>query len=152
MTLKTTLEIPLQSPSNNEIRGLHFFEYKQLRQKWKRLLWAAVNGRVPATVKKAWVVVERHCSGSLDWDNVCGGLKPILDCLVVPTKRNPDGLGFIENDNLKSMPLCPLVIQKPAPQGKGKTIIYIYEIENEQTPKPQHLYAACPDFEGYVTV
>jgi hypothetical protein len=36
-----------------------------------------------------------------------GGFKPLLDCLVAASKRNPGGLGFIINDN-------PLAMTDPA--------------------------------------
>ena len=149
---RLALEIPLQTPSNNEIKEMHHFVYKALRQKWKKLLWAAAAGRSQAPLKRSWLVIERHCAGDLDWDNVYGGLKPVLDCLVVPTKRNPDGLSFVENDNPKAMPFPPLVLQCPAPRGKGKTIIHIYEILNEQAPNPQHFFTPFQNFEGNVAV
>lgn len=149
---RLTLKIPLQTPSNNEIKEMHHFVYKSLRQKWKKLLWVAAGGRGRTPIGKSWIVIERYCAGGLDWDNVYGGLKPVLDCLVVPTKRNPDGLSFVENDNPQSMPFPPLVVQRPAPRGEGKTIIHIYEILNEQNPYPQHVFAPGKNYEGDVAI
>lgn len=124
-------ELPEETPSNNTIKGMHWQAYRQLRQKWRvRVLSRGLHGRVPATpLERAALVVERHCAGELDWDNAYGGLKPLLDCLVGPSRRNPDGLGLVRDDNPRHMPYPPFVMQLPATRGEGKTRIRIYSLE-----------------------
>ncbi|WP_150126676.1 hypothetical protein [Burkholderia cenocepacia] len=90
----------------------------------------ALDGNLPeAPLAKSFLVVTRECAGSgLDWDNAYGGLKPLVDCLVSRSVRNPDGLGLIEDDNPKAMPYPPFVRQRPAKPGKGKTKLQIFEL------------------------
>lgn len=125
-----TFSVPIETPSNNVIKGMHFHVYKNLRRQWKKLVTEAVDcERMELPIKKAFLVIERHCAGGgLDWDNAYGGLKPLLDCLVVPSARNPDGLGIILDDNPKAMPIPPYVKQCQAKPGFGKTVVFIYEL------------------------
>jgi hypothetical protein len=130
--LRYSLALPWPTPSNNLIKGLHFHAYKHLRRKWSTALkLEMLRLRAPPAlpVYPAFLVVHRHCSGAgLDWDNAYGGLKPLLDCLVCPSNKNPDGLGLIQDDNPSAMPLPPLLRQTRAPPGKGHTLVEIFEI------------------------
>lgn len=128
--LRYELVLPLETPSNNVIKGMHFQAYKQLRHAWRMMVKAALKGKAPeAPVGQAFLVVVRECAGGgLDWDNAYGGLKPVLDCLVAPSVRNPDGLGLIVDDNPRNMPYPPFLVQMKAPLGQGKTTIQIYEL------------------------
>ena len=65
-------------------------------------------------IAKSALEVERYCAGSLDWGKAYCRLKPLLDCLVAPSARNPDGLGLIEDDSPKFMPEAPRMTQLPA--------------------------------------
>lgn len=128
--LRYRLVIPAASPSNNVLRGLHFQAYRKVRKAWQEEINVALNGRLPKVpLHKSFLRIQRACEGSgLDWDNILGGLKPLIDCLVVPSKRNPDGLGLIENDDLAHMPYQPYVTQVTAPSKKPSTTIEIFEI------------------------
>ena len=91
---------------------------------------AAIGGKAPAApIARSALEIERYCAGSLDWDNAYGGLKPLLDCLVVPSARNPDGLGLIEDDSPKCMPEAPRVFQLSAKRGAGYAVVRIYAID-----------------------
>lgn len=125
-----SFEIDEATPSNNSIRGLHFHAYKSLRKKWAQKVLKAIGGSPEQTIETAWVRVTRYCSGSgLDWDNAYGGLKPLLDCLVCATARNPSGLGLIRDDNPRNMPVPPLVLQVAAKRGKSKTLVEIFSLD-----------------------
>lgn len=90
----------------------------------------AIGGKVPtAPITKSALEIERYCAGSLDWDNAYGGLKPLLDCLVAPSARNPDGLGLIKADSPKYMPAAPRVFQLPAMRGAGYAVVRIYAVD-----------------------
>jgi len=129
-SLRFTLALPGATPSNNEIKGMHFGAYKTLRTAWQLRVWAALNGRRPAKpLVKVFLAIDRSCSGAgLDWDNAYGGLKPMLDCLVMPSTRNPSGLGLILDDNPKSMPYPPYLQQHTCPQGADSTVVRIYDL------------------------
>lgn len=131
-TLRYVLAYNRATPSNNALRGLHFHAYKHLRRAWHLLTLQALGGapRPAAPLARAFLVVQRHCAGELDWDNAFGGLKPMLDCLVAPSRHNPDGLGFIVDDSPGCLPHCPVVQQLPAARKSGKTVVWIYEMNN----------------------
>jgi len=133
--LRYELHLPWQTPSNNTIRELHHFAYKKLRQTWCEAVLAGIGLRKPAApIERAFLVVIRECEGGgLDWDNVYGGLKPVLDCLVSPSARNPSGLGLIRDDSPRHMPFPPFVIQKSSKRGLGKTTLLIYELPDTAT-------------------
>lgn len=128
--LRYSLHFTEASPSNNAIKGMHFHVYKKERNTWQQRTQAALAGQERlAPLKKAFLVIHRECSGSgLDWDNAYGGLKPLLDCLVSPSTRNPSGLGLIQDDNPSNMPFPPFVRQLSAKRGEGRTTVDIYEL------------------------
>lgn len=133
-TLKYEFSFDSETPSNNVIKNMHFQIYKKLRANWRAKLKAQLLDLDNiAPIEFAFLYVERHCAGGgLDWDNAYGGLKPVLDCLVLQSKRNPDGLGLITDDNPKNMPLPPFFVQSKAKKGMGKTILKIYELSLNQ--------------------
>lgn len=127
--LKYELSFEVETPSNNVIKGLHFRAYATLRQQWRMLVKASLAGQpVHPPLKYCFLVITRESAGSLDWDNAYGGLKPMLDCLVKASARNPDGLNLISDDNVKSMPFPPFFRQMPAKVEQGRTTVQIYEL------------------------
>lgn len=131
--LVMTLDLPEETPSNNVLKGLHFHAYKTMRRKWRALVQAAADAaeKPSRPIERALLQIERHCAGGgLDWDNCYGGLKPLLDCLVAPSPRNPDGLAFIEDDNPKNMPRPPRLLQLPAKRGQGRTVVRIFDAKD----------------------
>ena len=128
--LQYELHLPLETPSNNTIKGMHFQAYRTTRKAWRLMIQAALKGYRPdQPVEVSGLVVIRYSAGSLDWDNAYGGLKPVLDCLVVGSSRNPDGLGLIRDDNPTAMPYPPFVKQEKAKRGQGSTSIFIYKVD-----------------------
>ena len=124
------LDLPTETLSNNVIKGMHFHTYKSTRNKWRAMVNEALNGAVVAApIQKAGLVVVRNCAGYLDWDNAYGGLKPMVDCLVAPSKRNPDGLGLIQDDNPVAMPHPPYIQQVKVKRGNGSTQVRVYELQ-----------------------
>jgi hypothetical protein len=117
------------TPSNNVIKDLHFQAYKKLRQAYAAKVLAALGGRSPAAhVEVAGIFIARHSVGSLDWDNAYGGLKPLLDCLVAPSARNPSGLGILLDDKPANMPEPPYVRQLKAKRGEGYTEVFVFDV------------------------
>ncbi|KWU23351.1 hypothetical protein [Burkholderia cenocepacia] len=130
-TLRYSMHLNRESPSNNDIRGLNPKAYKGLRQLWcNKILSKGLHGQTPdAPLERAALVLVRRCSGSLDWDNALGGLKPIVDCLVVRSlRRSPNGLGLVRDDSPKYMPYPPFMLQRSAAPGEGSLDIAIFEL------------------------
>lgn len=129
--LAYSFSLPLATPSNNVIKGMHWMTYRNLRRMWRlKVLARGLAGKKPAKpIDCAAILVLRYSSGKLDWDNALGGLKPLLDCLVVrKAKVNPDGLGLIVDDNPDNMPFPPYMQQLPAAPDKGFTEVFIYRL------------------------
>lgn len=123
-------ELPEPTPSNNVIKNMHWQAYRTLRRAWQlKVFMEGVKGRRPASpIQTAALLIERYSAGSLDWDNAYGGLKPLLDCLVAPSPKNPDGLGLILDDSPKHMPYPPLLLQYGAKRGEAKTRVRIFDL------------------------
>jgi hypothetical protein len=128
------LQLPEATPSNNVIKGMHFRVYKKAREAWQCMVQDALqsargsDSAALPPLDRCYLQIERHCAGAgLDWDNAYGGLKPLLDCLVAPSARNPDGLGVIRDDSPAHMPYAPSMTQHPAKKGAGRTVVRIYD-------------------------
>lgn len=131
LPLVLTLDIPEATPSNNVIKGMHFRVYQKLRRSWQMLVLGALQSgteRPAHAIERCHIAFERHSSGGgLDWDNAFGGLKPLLDCLVMPSSKNPDGLGLIVDDGPANIPVRFDFLQMKAKPGHGRTVVRIYD-------------------------
>jgi hypothetical protein len=130
--LRYELTVREETPSNNVIKEMHFRDYRILRHRFRYLVLEALAGKRPALpIEQSFLVVRRHCVGVLDWDNALGGLKPLLDCLVVATTKNPSGLGLVRDDSPRHMPYPPFMEQVKAKRQAGFTEILVYEIDGD---------------------
>lgn len=99
--MKFFLTLAERTPTLNVWQRMHWAQRRRLTE---RFAWLLVQGnggtRPPAPYKRCTVWVVRYSpSVEPDWDNLYGGLKPLLDCLVPCSKLHPFGLGYIEDDN-----------------------------------------------------
>jgi len=84
--VKAQISIPVVTPSNNEIRGMHHRAYKRLKQNLAahilgKLLdqgWEINELKIP---QKRKVEIISYRKRRFDFDNHVGGLKPLLDAL-----------------------------------------------------------------------
>lgn len=81
---------------------------------WQRMHWAtrreysialawevraAIGAQMPrAPFERARLVVRRMSLQEPDTDGLYGGLKPLIDSLIVPSRRHPFGIGVIVDD------------------------------------------------------
>ena len=129
LALRYTLEYTEPSPSLNSIKEMHYKEYMRIRTVWKRRTLDALGDTPIVTINKAFIVVNRRCVGpGLDWDNAYGGLKPILDCIVTQSSKNPSGLGLVTDDSPKHMPYAPIVTQQSCKKSDRGLTLKIFEI------------------------
>lgn len=102
------------------IEGLSWLVSMSLRESgWKR--WQT------APIARCCVLIERHEKRppAPDWDGLIS--KALLDCLVVRSKRNPNGLGVIEDDN----PTCiEAYAMFPGLHTKPRMIVRIFTGED----------------------
>ena len=126
--LAFVLQLDEASPSNNTIKAMHFRAYKKLREAFAAEVRAAMGDTPAPGLPLSALFIVRRSAGALDWDNAIGGLKPILDCLVSPSARNPDGQNIVQDDSPKYMPFPPFMRQLPAKRGAGSTEIFVFAV------------------------
>ncbi len=112
------------TPSNNEVKRMSRWGYQRLRQQYAKEVWSQ-GQRPPAPLACAALKITRYSAGMLDWDNVIGGLKPLIDCLLPASRANPDGLGILADDSPDVIPEAPSVTQGTIPRGKGYTVLEV---------------------------
>ncbi len=114
-------------PLLNEWLRMH---WQARRRYMKRLAWMIREHHKPPgkPLERCTVHVDRYSAGLPDWDGLYGGLKSILDCLVMPSKRNPHGLGFIRDDSLKVIKRLTAEPRRCS-RGEGYTIVTIKGVE-----------------------
>lgn len=88
--------IPLLTPSLNTYIRMHW----RKRKKQKKLLLDEVWLAVPQVQRHAFegrvaLSITRYSTGTLDADNLAGGLKMLIDCL----QPSPLGIGLISEDS-----------------------------------------------------
>jgi hypothetical protein len=116
-------EIPEPTPTLNEWQRMHWAKRGRVAKGFAWMVRAALGPIKVKPMQKCKVRIERHSAGTPDTDGLYGGLKPLLDCLVVCTKRNPHGLGLVQDDNPGCMQLEAVSVK--CKQKEGKTVIEI---------------------------
>jgi Holliday junction resolvase RusA-like endonuclease len=126
------LDIPSPTPLQNVWQRMHWAKRKRVCEYWSWLVKEALMNLRPSEpvglpIEKCIVHITRYSAGEPDIDNLYGGVKPLMDALVVCTKRNPHGLGVIRDDNQKVVTNLK-VDPKKAKRGEGRTHVVIQEI------------------------
>lgn len=84
------LTIPRVAPSFNKLKGMHWAEYKDLRQTWRGEVMSewAVLGQPGVNDPVEITYVRSYWSQPLDFDNMLASFKPIGDALSPPTDQS----------------------------------------------------------------
>jgi len=114
-----TIRLPFATPSQNQWDRYHWGR----RAKWMKIAseWLMVRlgelgvSREANSNRKMRVVIRRYSSGQLDYANLVGGCKGLVDCLRYA--------GILVDDN--PMWLEDIYEQAPAPRGEGRTEIEV---------------------------
>lgn len=95
------LKFDAPTPLLNTWQRAHYHEKRRICQEWAWRIRAALapDMRPGEPIRRCTITVHRWSSKRADWDGFYGGLKPVLDALVVPTENNPHGQGLIVDDN-----------------------------------------------------
>ena len=116
-----------------------------LLNEWQRMHWAARKRRqrdiaweVRANVstglspiERCLIIIDRRSRPPLpDLDGLAGSAKPLLDCLVLPSQRNPNGLGVIVDDNPKCVGML-LVFPHVRTCGQPGTRVRIFRDDQD---------------------
>ena len=115
-------EVRRQLPLLNELLRMREHERMRAKQEIAEAVHAAVlplrgYGRGWQPIRRCLVTVEIHRPGRPDWDGMMGGIKYLLDALVVRTGRNPRGCGLILDDSQDCIAECPRIV--PVCTGRG---------------------------------
>jgi len=119
------------TPTLNEIRGMHFHEYAKRREAMAWQVRAALNAVgyfAQEPMQRAAVAIARYSVGSPDADGVAGGIKPLLDSLVMPSASHPNGLGVILDDRPACLVLT-VTSERAASLADQHMLVAIRELE-----------------------
>lgn len=124
------IEIPEAVPLMNKYIRMHWAEKRKITERYAWLVRDYLGKWTEPPIEKCSIIVERYSAGKPDVDAIV--VKPLLDVLVVGTKKNPWGQGIILDDN-------PDVVQeliiraKKGGRGQGKTIVRIEKVPSENS-------------------
>jgi hypothetical protein len=119
-----TLKLPVPTVLLNEWQRMHWAVRRRYTQ---RMSWyVRLAGRPPVEpFEKCRICIQRLSAGRMpDKDGLYGGVKPLLDCLVIPSRRHPHGLGFIRDDG-PDVVLDLEVVAERVPRTEAGTIVTI---------------------------
>lgn len=101
---------------------------------WQRMHWKAranyarkLSGQIAKLtahrvgappLPRARVEIERHSVQEPDDDGLRGGVKPLIDCLLVRCERHPHGLGFIVDDKPGCLQTVVQHVKSPTLRGQ----------------------------------
>jgi len=122
MELLLRFTLPIATPTLNEWQRMHFRERARTGQNLAWLIRSVVGPIPKHPIESCVIEIERHSSRLPDWDGLYGGLKPLLDAMVVCSKRNPHGLGIIRDDNPK---VIERLTANPVLSREKKTVVRI---------------------------
>lgn len=121
-------EIPLLLPLLGTWQRMH---WAQRRKAMKYLAWhiTALIPRCKKPLERCRVTVERRSSGRQpDHENLYASIKPLMDVLVVASKRNPHGIGLIRDDAPSCVIEPPVVRQVKVRRTEHCTVARIEEV------------------------
>ena len=113
-------ELPFATPSNNAVMRMHYRKRTQQHHDYTLEVKSLVSYQ--EVFKRCKITVTRHASRQLDWDNMGGGLKFLLDAMV----KN----GIIQDDNPKCVVSLDLK-QEKCRRKEEKTVVEIEDLERE---------------------
>jgi hypothetical protein len=98
------------------------------QREYKRALSSKIARHLPddpwrMPFEKASVLIRRMSIGVPDEDNLVGGVKGLVDCLLVRSERHPWGLSLIRDDAPSCMTL--IVEAEKVPRSEQRTVVMI---------------------------
>lgn len=121
-----TLEFDMLTPTLNVWMRTHWAARRRVMELWSWTIRQQLSGQFwidSDPIRACQLHVERRSTAVPDIDNAVGGMKPLLDCLVVPTKRNPWGNGVIRNDDQSCVMLLHVETPRVLVGETGMTVI-----------------------------
>lgn len=120
--MTTTITLPFASKSLNAFNKLHWSERNKERERYQTLIWALLrqqSGNIPKHTGHVSIAIVRHAPRTLDYDNLVGGLKPVIDAIKQ--------LGIIADDTPAVVPHRDYR-QMKVPGSQSKTVITISDL------------------------
>lgn len=125
-------EIPEALPLLNTLLRMHWAQRRKLMERLAWLVHTHSGHRqmegLPMERCQVWVE-RRSSGGAADHDGLVGSIKPLMDVLVMPSQRNPHGLGIILDDS-PDVVGQPRVTQVKVPRRDQSTRVRIEEVSD----------------------
>jgi hypothetical protein len=81
--MEIVLEIPIRTPSGNQLSGYHWRKRHRMKRDWYYCLLAAMRTAGVGPQTGAFdLAFERHAARNIDVDNAVAGLKAVIDAMV----------------------------------------------------------------------
>lgn len=106
------------TPSLNETRRWHWAKRAKLKSQYLAMIAAQHPEWVRCPTDKRKLVITRYGKRKLDYDNLCGGSKALIDALVTA--------GFIADDNPDAVDLVFEQAGRPD-DGQWRTEVAVWE-------------------------
>jgi len=124
-----TISLPFATPSQNAWDRYHWgrkAKWMKIASEWLMVRLAELGVSREANVdRKMRVVIRRYSFGRLDYANLVGGCKGLVDCLRYAGVLVDDNPAWLED----------VYEQAPAPRGEGHTEIEVGEIVTVAIPQ-----------------
>ncbi len=132
--------LPKPTPTLNQLQRRHFHARSNDKKKLSWEIRCALGvSRPAAPFARAHVLIERFSTGTPDRDNLFGGVKDLVDCLLdqgirmvngLPVALHPTGLGLILDDSPKHM-MLEVFSRSPGRGMTARTVVTITEMGPE---------------------
>lgn len=105
----------------NETIRMHWRERSRYSKKLAAEI-AATHPGIGEPMAKARVEIVRYSVREPDQDGLMGGVKQLVDCLLVRSTRHPHGLGYIVDDSPAHLVLEARHEKAPTLKAQGTTV------------------------------
>lgn len=117
------------TPSLNTLMRMHWAKRRRQARTFAQLLHYHSGYRPGAEgpMERCRLVVERRGAKLLDADNLEGGVKPLVDAMLLPGRRHPYGLGWLRDDGPEVV-VAHCVVQRTVPRAERGTWVELVEL------------------------
>lgn len=113
-------------PTPNDLMRMHFGLRGRIRARISKMVLCATNGKRPREpIKRCTITIWRYSARDVDVDARNGTAKLLLDVLQPYSKRCPNGLGIIANDDAKCIERLEVI---HVPKRVARTDVRIEEV------------------------
>jgi len=116
------------TPSNNEIKAISRFAYRNYVKAFSFQAASQIGEGTPIKIGNVAIIINRFSPKLLDYDNLVGGCKPLIDGM---TDTHKLGCGLIQDDSPKVILYNKYLQTKIKDKGESFTHVIILKLSDE---------------------